>query len=80
LSRIRINPDDASALAILAQEVRPGNKLSNYPDLTEKLTGKSLLIAKVLFGSKETVGPEIHKAVADLSKWVAHLRSGTKHA
>ena len=75
--KLRIDPDQASVLAILAQEERVGARLNNYQDLAGELKGDALQIARVLFREipQNQAKPEVQKAATDLRNWVRTLRS-----
>lgn len=73
--KLNIDADQASALAILAQEFRAGAHLSGYPELTEDLNGDALQVAKVLFQEipEKNAKPAVRLAAKDLRKWVKSL-------
>lgn len=73
--KLNIDADQASALAILAQEFRSGARLSGYPELTEDLKGDALQVAKVLFHEipEENAKKAVRLAADDLRKWVDSL-------
>ena len=51
---LNIDPDQASFLAMLAQQHARGGSLSDYRQITGQLTDKSYRIARVLFGERIT--------------------------
>ncbi|UHQ23822.1 hypothetical protein LVB77_03675 [Lysobacter sp. 5GHs7-4] len=73
--KLNIDPEQASALAILAQEFRVGAHLSGYPELTQDLNGDALQVAKVLFREipEKNAKLAVRLAANDLRHWVESL-------
>jgi hypothetical protein len=64
---ILLDPEQASALAILAQARGGGADLSDFPELTSQLDGDALAVAKLLFGVRV---PHVKQKQRDAAKYI----------
>jgi hypothetical protein len=75
-TRLTIDPDQTSALAIIAQGAAAGATWDEYENLTRMLDGDSLAVAQILYHRplSQDATPAIRNAAERLMQWVQHLR------